>query len=312
MKITAFVSHEDAPRHDTGWNHPDHQGRLPAIARAVYRDMETLFAPLLELSAQPACLSDLTLVHDPEYLALIAETAARAEREGVVLEVDGVPVSGATWPAVLASAGGAITGVDAVLRGEVQNAFVLARPPGRDAAPSRAARSSLVNTVAIAARHLRMRQGVDRVAVLAWGIDPPTALGTCLADDPGIQVVSVQQTPYPQPDPLLVPGLKATLGLPRGSDGAALREATFSVLEGVGPVDFLILSAGFDILEHDTLGDLAVRPDEVHGATVALREWAEQHAGGRLVSVLEGGYSAGPTARAVVQHVRALAGIPAA
>jgi acetoin utilization deacetylase AcuC-like enzyme len=312
MKITAFVSHEDAPRHDTGWNHPDHQGRLPAIARAIYRDMETLFAPLLELSAVPAVRADLELVHDPDYLVGIAETAARAEREGVVLAVDGVPVSGATWDAVLASAGGAITAVDAVLRGEVRNAFVLARPPGRDAAPSRAARFSLVNTVAVAARHLRARHGAARVAVLAWGVEPPTALGSCLAEDEGTVVVSVQQTPYAQPDPLVVPGVHATLGLPRGSGADALREATCTVMRGIEPVDFLLLSAGFDILADDPLGGLAVAPDEVHGATLQLREWADRHAGGRLVSVLEGGYSAGPTARAVVQHVRALAGLPAA
>jgi acetoin utilization deacetylase AcuC-like enzyme len=312
MKITAFVSHEDCPRHDTGWTHPDHQGRLPAIARAVYRDMETLFDPLLELSATPACTADLALVHDPEYLAEIAETSERAEREGQVLAVDGVPVSGASWNAVLASAGGALTGVDAVMRGEVRNAFVLARPPGRDAAPSRAARFSLVNTVAVAARHLRVRARLDRVVVLAWGVDPPTALGSCLADDPGCEVVSVQQTPYAQPDALAVPGVRATLGLPKGSDAAAFGEAMLTVLEGVGPADFLLLSAGFDVLANDPLGELAVEPDAVHALTVTLRDWVDRNASGRLISVLEGGYSAGPTARAVVQHLRALASLPAA
>jgi acetoin utilization deacetylase AcuC-like enzyme len=223
-----------------------------------------------------------------------------------------VPVSGATWDAVLASAGGALTAVDAVMRGEVRNAFVLARPPGRDAAPSRGGRFSLVNTVAVAARHLRVRHAVDRVVVLAWGIDPPTALGTCLAADEGTCVVSVQQTPYAQPDALVVPGVHASLGLPKGSDAAALRDATLSMLREAGPADFLLLSAGFDLLTGDPLGDLAVDPDAVHGVTLALREWVEQNAAGRLVSVLEGGYTAGRTARAVVQHLRALAGLPAA
>lgn len=312
MKITAFVSHEDSPRHDTGWTHPDHQGRLPAIARAVYRDMETLFNPLLELSATPATTADLTLVHDAEYLSELAETSERAEREAQVLAVNGVPVSGATWNAVLASVGGALTAVDAVLRGEVRNAFVLARPPGRDAAPSRGARFSLVNTVAVAARHLRVRRELGRVVVLAWGVDPPTALGTCLADDPGCRVVSVQQTPYAQPDALQVPGVHATLGLPKGSEAPAFQEAMMTVLSDVGPADFLLLSAGFDILANDPLGGLSVDPNAVYDLTVALRGWVEQKAGGRMVSVLEGGYSAGPTARAVVQHLRALASLPAA
>lgn len=312
MKITAFVSHEDCPRHDTGWNHPDHQGRLPAIARGVYKDMLTLFDPLLELSATPAGQEDLELVHDPGYLARLQETSARAQREGAVLALDGVPVSGATWEAVLASVGGALTAVDAVMRGEVRNAFVLARPPGRDAAPSRGARFSLVNTVAVAARHLRVRHGAERVVVLAWGIDPPTALGACLSGDPGVRVVSVQQTPYAQVDALVVPGVHATLGVPKGSGAAAFGEATAEVLRGAGPADCLLLSAGFEILASDPLGELSVEADEIHGLTRPLVEWAEQHARGRVVSVLEGGYAAGATARAVVQHLRALAGLPAA
>lgn len=311
MKVTAFVSHEDCPRHDPGWNHPDHQGRLPAIARAVYKDMLTLFDPLLELSATPASIEDLALVHDREYLARLRETSQRAQREGTILAMDGVPVSGATWEAVVAAAGGALTATGAVLRGEVRNAFVLARPPGRDAAPSRAARFSLVNTVAVAARDLR-RQGAGRVVVLAWGIDPPTALGSCLGGDPGVVVVSVQQTPYPQPEALAVPGVHATLGLPRGSGAGAFGEAMRTVLRGAGPADFVLLSAGFGILRDDPLGELAVEADAIHGLTAELRDWVDEHAGGRLVSVLEGGYAAGATARAVVQHLRALAGLPPA
>jgi acetoin utilization deacetylase AcuC-like enzyme len=149
------------------------------------------------------------------------------------------------------------------------------------------------------------------VGVLAWGIDPPTALGSCLADDADVVVASVQQTPYAQPDPLVVPGVHATLGLPRGSGVDAFRDAVCTVLRDV-EVDFLLLSAGFDILTDDPLGGLEVAPDDVHALTAGVMDWADRHAGGRLVSVLEGGYSAGPTARAVVQHVRALAGLPRA
>ena len=103
--------------------------------------------------------------------------------------------------------------------------------------------------------------------------------------------------------------------LPPGSDGDAFASALRDVLDAVPAdesPDFVLLSAGFDILAADAHGSLAVQPDEVHAITTVLREWADAHAGGRLVSVLEGGYAANETARAVIQHLRALAGLPAA
>ncbi|HEX6909381.1 MAG TPA: hypothetical protein VF142_03250, partial [Longimicrobium sp.] len=158
--LTAFVSHEDASRHDTGWNHPDHQGRLPAIVRAVQRDMVALWEPLRQMEAVPATEADLLLVHTPAYVARVRGRALESAREERTLELGGVPVSGASWDAALASVGAALTAVDAVLDGSVRNAFALARPPGRGAAADAPGEFSLFNTVAIAARHLRARRGV--------------------------------------------------------------------------------------------------------------------------------------------------------
>ncbi|HLL84524.1 MAG TPA: hypothetical protein VK420_17800 [Longimicrobium sp.] len=314
-KITAFVSHEDTPRHDTGWNHPDHQGRIPAIARAVYKDMLTLFDPLLELSATPATDEDLLLVHTPEHVARVREASAQAGSQ--VAELDGVRISGASDVAARASAGGALTAIEAVLAGDVRNAFVLARPPGRDALADSAAGFSLFNTAAIAARHLHERHGVERVLVVSWGSRPATHLRQLLADAPWVRMIDVhahpQSFPAPLPDPPSpVPG---DVPLPPGSDGAAFARALRGALDALGSdaaVEFVLLSTGFDILGGDPLGSLAVDPREVHDITRVLREWADAHAGGRLVAVLEGGYEAGNTARAVVQHLRALIGLPPA
>ena len=90
--VTAFVSHEDASRHDTGWSHPDHQGRLPAIVRAVQRDMVALWEPLRQIEGMPASEDDLGLIHTPEYIARVRAVADEAARAGRTLEVDGVPV----------------------------------------------------------------------------------------------------------------------------------------------------------------------------------------------------------------------------
>lgn len=315
MKTTAFVSHEDASRHDTGWKHPDHQGRLPAIVRAVQRDMVALWDPVLQREAVPADEEDLRLVHAPGYLARVRDVAEASAREGRTLELGGVPVSGASWEAAAASVGAALTAVDAVLAGEVRNAFALARPPGRGATADAPGEFSLFNTVAIAARHLRARRGIGRVLVVAWGARPPHALAALLAADDGIDLLSLHAHPRTFPDPADDGRAIAGAALPPAADGeafaAALRDALDAVPSTEFP-DFVLLSAGFDILAADPLGQLAVDPADLHPITTLLRAWADARAGGRLVSVLEGGYAAPETARAVVQHLRALAGLPPA
>jgi acetoin utilization deacetylase AcuC-like enzyme len=289
MPVTAFVSHEHASLHDTGWSHPDHQGRLPAIVRAVQRDAVALWEPLAQMEAVPAVRADLLLVHTPGHVDRLAARAAEAAAAGRTLELDGVPVSGASWDAAVASVGAALTAADAVLRGEVRNAFVLARPPGVGARPDSAGGHSLFNSVAVLARWLVERRGLGRVVVVVWGVEPPRALADALGDDARVRVAAVHR------------GVMSGGGFAR-----AQREAL-----GDQGCDFVVLSAGFDVLAGDPEGGAGVEVEEVHALTAELVEWAAVHAGGRLVSVLEGGYDAPATARAVVQHLRALAGVEA-
>jgi acetoin utilization deacetylase AcuC-like enzyme len=309
LKVTAYVSHEDTSRHDTGWNHPDHQGRLPAVTRAVYRDMVALYDPLLQVQAAPAGETELLRVHTRRYVDDVRRTAIAAAAEGRPLELGGVPVSAATWDAALAAAGCAVTAVDVVMRGDTRNAFAPARPPGRGARADEPGEHSLFNNVAIAARHLRERHGSSRVLVLAWGIHPAAAIREVLAGDPAISVVSIHQQPDAGAEPH--PHDRA---LPPGATGAEFADAMRDALDAVAPgdsPDFVLLSAGFDILAADPLGALSVSPADVHALTAALVEWAEARAGGRLASVLEGG--SGPAlGAAVVQHLRALTGLPPA
>lgn len=310
MKVTAYVSHEDCSRHDTGWNHPDHQGRLPAITRAVYRDMVALWEPLLQVQGAHADEADLRRVHTQRYIDDVRRTAIAAAAEGRPLELGGVPVSGASWDAALAAAGSAIVAAGVVLRAEARNAFVPARPPGRGATPDAPGEFSLLNTVAITARHLREVQGSARVLVVAWGAKPAGAIRACVAGDPGIAVVSIHQRQEGADEPHA-----HDAALPAGSGGVEFGAAMRRLLDAVAPgdsPDFILLSAGFDILAGDPQGGLAVTPREVHDLTLQLREWADDRAGGRLVSVLEGGYEPAATAAAVVQHIRALAGLAAA
>jgi acetoin utilization deacetylase AcuC-like enzyme len=310
LKVTAYVSHEDCSLHDTGWSHPDHQGRLPAITRAVYRDMVALYEPLLQVEGVPATEAQLLRVHTRRYVDDVRRTVIAAAAEGRPLELGGVAVSGASWEAALAAAGSAITAVDVVMRGEVRNAFAAVRPLGRGAGADAPGEHSLFNHVAVAARHLREAHGSARVLVVAWGVHPAAAIREVLAGDPGVGVLSIHRQPDAPAEPH-----RNDVAVPAGSNGAAFTRAMRDALQAIPPEespDFVLLSAGFDILAGDPLGGLGVAPREVYDLTLALREWAEARAGGRLVSVLEGGYDASATAAAVVQHLRALAGLPPA
>jgi acetoin utilization deacetylase AcuC-like enzyme len=308
LKVTAYVSHEDCSRHDTGWSDADHQGRLPAVTRAVYRDMVALYEPLLQVEAVPATEPQLLRVHTRRYVDDVRRTAIAAAAEGRPLELGGVPVSGASWDAALAAAGTAITAADVVTRGDARNAFAAARPPGRGAVADAPGEFSLFNNVAVAARHLREVHGSARVLVVAWGAHPAGAIRQVLAGDPGVGVLSIHQHPDAPAEPH-----RNDVAVAAGSDGAAFGRAMEGALRAIPPEespDFVLLSAGFDILAGDPLGGLAVTPRQVYDLTLTLREWADARAGGRLVSVLEGGYDAAATAEAVVQHLRALAGLP--
>ena len=307
MSVTAYVSHEDCSRHDTGWNHPDHQGRLPAVTRAVYRDMPALFEPLLQVAGNHASEVDLRRVHTQRYVDDVRRTAIAAAAEQRPLELGGVPVSGASWEAALAAAGSALVACDVVMRGDARNAFVPARPPGRGALPDAPGEFSLFNTVAIAARSLREVHASARVLIVAWGARPATAIRIALAGDPGVSILSLHGA---DADPGAEPHPRDLL-LSAGSDGAALTRAMKDALERIPPEespDFVLLSARYDILEGDPLGTFAVTPRETYDLTLALREWVDARAGGRVVSVLEGGYGAA-LGHGVVQHLRALTGL---
>jgi acetoin utilization deacetylase AcuC-like enzyme len=313
--LTAFVSHSDCARHDTGWNHPDHQGRLPLLVRAVYKDMLTLHGHLLDIEALPATEDDLRLVHTPDYLAELRDAVARAAAHGQPLALfEGGPiVSGASWDAALAATGTVLTGAEIVLRGDARSAFCMARPPGSGAGVDRTDGFSLVNHVAIAVRHLRQRRGIERVLVVEWapeGGDTPTA--SILADDPGVRTIVIAGATAgagsSQAGDAAAVTLPATAPVPAAE---ALLPAAFDALLADFSPSVMLLSAGFHGLEDDPVHPLAWKPVDYYGLTRIIDEQAVAVCGGRLVSVLDGGYSRSLGA-AVVQHLRALAGLPAA
>jgi acetoin utilization deacetylase AcuC-like enzyme len=308
VKRTAFVSHYDCSRHDTGWDHPEHQGRLPALMRKVHADMLTLFEPLLEVEGRHASEEELRLVHEAQYVERVRGWSDSAEERGSPREVSPrLVASAATWAASLAAVGCVLTAIDVVLRGEVRNAFCAIRPPGRDATAGEAGRFGFFNQMAIAARHLLAARGLASLLLVEWGGPLSAATRTLLGGEPGVRIVSVGESAWSgaAADPTV-------RVLPAGSDGAAflaaLNDALGATLDDFSP-DLVLLSAGFDALAGDPLGGLGVEPADFHALTTVVREAADVACGGRLVSVLEGGYAPRAVGAAAVQHLRALIGI---
>ena len=292
MKTTAFVTHPDCSLHDTGWAHPEHQGRLPAVARAVYRDMLTLFEPLLEVEGAPASPEDLLLAHSPEYVERVRARSEESATAGETLVLEGeTRVSGASWAAARAAVGCALTAVEVVLLGEVRNAFCAVRPPGHGAGRASSHSFALFNPVAIAALALRARHGIERVLVVDLGASPGVGTREILAEEPGVSLVALDEST-----------------LPPAADGAAVLAALDGALDALATrPDFVLLSLGCDALASDPRGSLSLLPADYHSLTTRLRERAEEWCDGRLVSLLEEGYDPAGMGAAVVQHLRALA-----
>ncbi len=316
MPLTAFVTHSDCSRHDTGWKHPEHQGRLPALSRAVYRDMLVLHDHLLEVQAQPASVDDLRTVHTEEYVQEVRQTAEEAHRVGQPLVLSGDAVlSGASWDALLAAVGCALTATGVVLEGRARNAFCAVRPPGRGAGASSAGRFGFFNTVAIAARRLRELHGMGSILIVDWGGAEVSATSSVLSGDDSVRVLSVrQQLPVTRSGGTQGDrgerGIEVVVRAEAGGEdySQALRVGLDAALSGFTP-DFILLSAGFDALASDPVSDLRLAARDFYDLTVEVRSRADALCDGRLVSVLEGGYDPAATGLAVVQHLHGLASI---
>lgn len=319
-RATALVTHPDCGSHDTGWGHPEHQGRLPAVVRALYRDTEALLEPMLQLEAEPVVEADLLRVHTAAHIERVREAVASSRPDKPVsLDADTV-VSPTSWDAALAAAGCARDAVRLVLDGESRTAFAASRPPGHHATSDRAMGFCLFNNVAVAARWAQAERGVGRVLIVDWDVHHGNGTQDIFYEDPSVYLLSLHQSPhYPGTGSAEERGSGEGLGttlnvpLPSGTDAASYRQAfddaLDQVLRDVQP-ELVLISAGFDCLAGDPLGEFGLEPSDLHALTTTLIERTRATAEGRVVAVLEGGYAPDRLGAGVVDVVRALAGLP--
>jgi acetoin utilization deacetylase AcuC-like enzyme len=306
--IVALFTHPACLKHDTGPYHPECPERLRAVLQALEHPD---FAGLLREAAPRAEPEQLALMHPRGYVDAIL--AIRPEPgESTALDGDTLMSSGSA-EAALRAAGGAIAGVDAVMEGWAKGAFVAVRPPGHHAEPSRPMGFCLFNNVAVAAAHARKRWGLARVAVVDFDVHHGNGTQAMFAADPSLFYASSHQHPcYPGTGMATDRGVANNIvntPLPPGTTGPAFRAAwgdtIIPALDRFAP-ELLIVSAGFDAHKADPLAQLRLENADFAWVTDALLGVAHRHTGGRIVSVLEGGYDLQALAGAAATHVRGL------
>jgi len=317
---TLVVSHPACALHDTGWQHPEHQGRLPAIVKALYAATPELMDRVIQAEAELATEADLRRVHTGQHIEAIRRATERAREAGQPLGLTpDTVVSGASWDAALAAAGAAIHGVGGVLAGRARNAFALTRPPGHHATADRAMGFCLFNNAAVAARWAQAERGVGRVLILDWDVHHGNGTQDIFYADPSVYYLSLHLAGhYPGTGHVRQRGAGAGEGTTRNMSfpHGVERQYYLTVYEELVAEamafepELVLVSAGFDVLDGDPLGGLTLEPADLHAMTRTLME-AAAPAAGRVVALLEGGYVPQRVADGVVQVVRALAGRPA-
>ncbi|WP_237213721.1 histone deacetylase family protein [Falsiroseomonas oryziterrae] len=306
MSVLLF-SHRACLHHDMGPHHPECPDRLRAVLRALDREE---FSDLIRDEAPVATVEQLSRVHPQRYVEAIL--AIRPEPDDMVALDADTSMNWGSAEAALRSAGAAVAGVDAVCRGEVRRVFCAVRPPGHHAEPARPMGFCFFANAAVAARHAQAAHGLTRVAVVDFDVHHGNGTQACVEEDPTIFFASSHQSPcYPGTGAPEERGAGNVFNatLPPGADGAAFRAAwadqLLPALDAFAP-ELVVISAGFDAHARDPLAQLRVREADFAWLTEEICRLAERHCGGKVVSLLEGGYDLDALASSAAAHVRAL------
>jgi acetoin utilization deacetylase AcuC-like enzyme len=293
-------------QHHVPSGHPERPERLEAIDAAL---ADARFAGLTRGHAPAAALDRVLLAHDAAYVDEL--TKALPETGIVQIEADSY-LSPESYAVALRAAGGACFAVDDVMRGKVANAFVAARPPGHHAERDRPMGFCLFNNAAIAARHAQNKHGAARVAIIDWDVHHGNGTQAIFWEDPSILYASTHQMPlYPGTGAPSETGAGNIVNAPlaAGDEGEEFREAmtdrVFPAVEKFAP-DLIVISAGFDAHWRDPLAGVNLKEEDFAWATNAVMDIADRRCGGRIVSLLEGGYDLTGLADSVAAHVAAL------
>ena len=304
---TLFISHPAFLDHLTPLGHPERPDRLRAIERALEAEK---FQTLARGQAPLASLEAIALCHPMEYIVEVREASPR---EGLIhLDAD-TAMSPGTFEAALRAAGGAVHAVDEVLTKKAANAFVAARPPGHHAETARPMGFCLFDNAAIAARYAQQHYGVASAAIIDFDVHHGNGSQEIFWSDKSVMYCSTHQMPlFPGTGAVGETGEHNTIvNAPlRPGDGGAAFRAAFETrilprLEEFRP-ELAIISAGFDAHMRDPLANINLAEADFIWATQKIMDVADRCAGGRVISLLEGGYDLQALGNSVAAHVATL------
>ena len=297
--------------HQTGAGHPECAERLSAtmehLATLPLQEKLKHYEPL------PVEQEFIEANHSSAYLTRARQTCA--DGRAFLDDLD-VSISEESYGIALKAAGATLALAEGVINREIDNGFALVRPPGHHAEYDRAMGFCILNNVAILARYLKAVHGLDKVLILDWDVHHGNGTQHTFEEDPSVLFASTHQYPfYPGTGAWSETGIGrgrgATLNcpMPAGSDDkdyeTAIMEKILPAIDQFKP-EFIIISAGFDAHRDDPLGEINLSTGFYGWMTDRIMEMADKHAGGRIVSVLEGGYNLTMLPLCIEEHLKGL------
>ena len=315
MNKTGYFTHPDCWKHDMGAGHPECAARLDAIEDRLL--ITGVGDALARREAPQAPLGDIELAHDRMLVAALrglsdqlADDILAGGPEHVQIDPD-TSMNVHTWKAALRAAGAVIAATDAVMAGEMENAFCAVRPPGHHAERAKAMGFCFFNNIAIGAKYALERHGLKRVAIVDFDVHHGNGTEDIIRGDERVLMLSFFQHPlFPFSGADTQDANMVNLPLPAYTRGMEVRELIEMMwlprLEEFRP-EMIFISAGFDAHREDDLGQMGLVEQDYAWITTQLKEVARRHANGRIVSALEGGYNLSALGRSVEAHIRVLA-----
>ncbi len=308
MRPVGLVTHPLYLQHRTRPPHPERPDRLSAILDHL--DRTGLREDLFLIEPRPAGTEWIEAVHDPSY---VKRVESLCESGHAVIDSMDTEISHRSYEVSLLAAGGAMAAADAIMDGTVSHAFAAVRPPGHHALKDVAMGFCLFNNAAITARYLQKRHGLERILIVDWDVHHGNGTQDLFYDDPSVFFFSIHQYPfYPgtgaRTETGVGEGTGFTMNAPmragQGDDDylRVFENDLAARVAGFGP-DFVLVSAGFDAHRSDPLGGMNLTEDGYDRLTGVVRSWAAAMCGGRMLSLLEGGYDLGALARSVESHL---------
>ena len=309
--VTALLADPIYKQHLTGARHPEQPGRYDAVVRAL--EEAGLLEDLPKIDRRTATEDEILLCHAPDYLETVKRNVADGARS---LSTGDTVISEKSYEVAQEAVGGVLQAVDAVVEGRAANVFCVVRPPGHHATPDRGMGFCIFNNIAIAARYAQQRHNLDRVLIADWDVHHGNGTQDIFYQDGSVLFFSTHQSPW-------YPGTGKEWETGEGSGKGTTMNAPFPAGAGRSEIlgafqtkllpaanefnpDLILVSAGFDSRLGDPLGQFTLEDQDFADLTELLLELADRHSGGRLVSVLEGGYNLEGLGLAAAKHVEAL------